>query len=83
LDYGNNHVIAGPEIVSRGFVYVKEADALLDEARDVVRETLENCQKKNITDWGKMKNTIRDNLSEFVWKKTRRRPMILPIFMEI
>ena len=83
LDQENNCVVAGPEVVSRGFVYVKEADELLDEARDLARETLENCQQKNITDWGKIKNLIRDNLSEFVWKKTKRRPMILPIFMEI
>jgi ribonuclease J len=83
LDAENNHVIAGPEIVSRGFVYVKEADALLDEARELVREIMDNCEQKNINDWGKIKNTIRDNLSEFVWKKTKRRPMILPIFMEI
>ncbi|MCL2051972.1 MAG: ribonuclease J [Lachnospiraceae bacterium] len=79
----NDHVIAGPEIVSRGFVYVREADVLLDEARELVRETLDNCEQKNITDWGKIKNLIRDNLSELVWKKTKRRPMIVPIFMEI
>jgi len=78
-----DQVIAGPEIVSRGFVYVREADALLDEARELVRETLERCERKNITDWGRIKNLIRDNLSEFVWKKTKRRPMILPIFMEV
>jgi ribonuclease J len=79
----NEHVIAGPEIVSRGFVYVRESDALLEEARELVREILENCERKNINDWGKIKNLIRDDLHEFVWKKTKRRPMILPIFMEI
>ena len=78
-----DRVVCGPEIVSRGFVYVREADVLLDEARELVRETLSNCEQKNITDWGKIKNQIRDNLSEFVWRKTRRRPMILPIFMEL
>lgn len=83
LDYMNNHVIAGPEIVSRGFVYVKEADALLDEARVLIRDIFTKCEEKNINDWGKIKGMIRDNLNEFIWKKTKRRPMIVPIFMEI
>jgi ribonuclease J len=82
LDRANNHVIAGPELISRGFVYVRESDELLDEARSLVRETMESCEDKNITDWGRIKGMIRDVLSDYVWKKTRRRPMILPIFLE-
>ena len=76
-------VVSAPDIVSRGFVYVKESEELLEEARIRVEETVERCIKKNITDWGKMKVYIKDNLSEFVWKKTKRRPMILPIIIEV
>lgn len=83
MDLENGIVLAGPDIVSRGFVYVKESDALMDEAKKVIDKTVQNCLKKNITDWGKMKGTIKDTLSEFVWKKTKRRPMILPIIMDI
>lgn len=83
MDLENGIVLAGPDIVSRGFVYVKESDALLEEARKVINKTVQSCLKKNITDWGKMKATIKDTLSEFVWKKTKRRPMILPIIMDI
>lgn len=79
----NDHVIAGPELVSRGFVYVREADELLEQARLLARDTLANCERNSITDWGKIKNIIRDNLSDFVWRKTKRRPMILPIFLEL
>ncbi|MCL2253761.1 MAG: ribonuclease J [Lachnospiraceae bacterium] len=83
LDYMDNHIVSGPEIYSRGFVYVKEADALLDEARRLARDIIEKCEKKNISDWGKIKSIIIENLNEFIWKKTKRRPMIVPIFMEI
>lgn len=82
IDGYSNQIIAGPEIVSRGFVFVKEADELLDEARQVVDESLFDCQMKGITDWSKLKNSIKDTLGEFIWKKTKRRPMILPIIME-
>ncbi|MDR2888689.1 MAG: ribonuclease J [Lachnospiraceae bacterium] len=83
MDKRSNTVIAGPDIVSRGFVYVKEADQLMEEARASVGDALYYCEHKNISDWGKIKNVIKDNLGEFVWKKTKRRPMILPIIMEV
>ena len=83
LDGSSGELLAGPDIVSRGFVYVKESDELLDEARKLIEKAVLGCLKKNITDWGKIKGTIKDTLSEFVWKKTKRRPMILPIIMEI
>lgn len=83
LDAYNNQIIAGPEIVSRGFVYVKEADELLDEARQLLVEALDECMEKKITDWGKIKTVVKDEAGEFVWKKTKRRPMILPIIMEV
>lgn len=76
-------VIAGPDIISRGFVYVRESEDLIEEARDVVKEALESCQKKGITDWSSIKSTIRDSLRMFIYEKTKRKPMILPIIMEI
>lgn len=82
LDKGARQVVAGPEIVSRGFVYVKESEDLIDGARDVVSDALYGCLDKGITDWMKMKMVIKDALSCYVWKRTKRRPMILPIIME-
>ena len=78
-----NQLLAGPDIVSRGFVYVRESEGLMDEARRVVEDALENCRAKKITDWGKIKNVIKDALSDFLWKRTKRSPMILPIIMEV
>ncbi len=83
LDCENNYIVSGPDIVSRGFVYVREADELLDEAQLLVADILEDCIHRNISDWGRMKNIVRDDLSEYLWKKTKRRPMILPIIMEV
>ena len=83
LDGRTDQLVSGPDIVSRGFVYVRESDALLDEARMIVGDAVDNCLDRGISDWGKIKGSIRDSLSEFVWKKTKRRPMILPIIMEV
>ena len=83
LDSYSDQLVSGPDIVSRGFVYVKESDELLDEARLLVNDAIQTCLDRRQTDWGKMKATIKDILSEFVWKKTKRRPMILPIIMEV
>lgn len=83
LDGATDELVCGPDIVSRGFVYVRESDELMDEARIVVNEAVEYCLERGMTDWGKLKGSIKDSLSEFVWKKTKRRPMILPIIMEI
>ena len=83
LDRAGGELVAGPDIVSRGFVYVKESDELIEEARQIVDEAIERCLDRGITDWGKLKNTTKDALSDFVWKKTKRRPMILPIIMEV
>ena len=82
LDRGAHQVVAGPEIVSRGFVYVKEAEDLIDGARDVATEALDKCLDKGVTDWSKLKMVIKDALGCYVWKRTKRRPMILPIIME-
>ena len=83
LESHSDQLVSGPDIVSRGFVYVKESDELLDEARLLVDEAVQNCLDRGKTDWGKLKSTIKDVLSDFVWKRTKRRPMILPIIMEV
>lgn len=83
LEKYTNQVLAGPDIVSRGFVYVKESENLMEEARDVVERALDKCLSKNNTDWSKMKTEIKDSLSDYIWKKTKRNPMILPIIMEV
>lgn len=82
LERHSNVVLAGPDIVSRGFVYVRESEDLMDNAREVVENALDSCLERNITDWGKIKTVIKDALSEFLWKRTKRSPMILPIIME-
>jgi ribonuclease J len=83
LDSATDELVSGPDIVSRGFVYVRESDELMEEARGVINEAVEGCLSRGIADWGKLKSSIKDALGEFVWKKTKRRPMILPIIMEI
>ncbi len=83
LESGSGQVLAGPDIVSRGFVYVRNSESLMDEAQMVLNATMEKCMDKNVTDWGRIKNEIKDSLGEFVWKETKRRPMIMPIIMEV
>ena len=82
LERHSNVVLAGPDIVSRGFVYVRESEDLMEDAKEVVENALDSCLERNITDWGKIKNTVKDALSDFLWKRTKRSPMILPIIME-
>ncbi len=83
LESHSDQLVSGPDIVSRGFVYVRESDELLDEARLLVEAAVQDCLDRGKTDWGKLKSTVKDVLSDFVWKKTKRRPMILPIIMEV
>ena len=83
LDVKNNYVVSGPDIVSRGFVYVRESDELMENMRLVVADAVDKCMNKKITDWGKIKTVIKDSTSDYVWKKTKRRPMVLPIIMEV
>ena len=83
LDGASDELVSGPDIISRGFVYVRESDELMEEARIVVNEAVEGCLDRGITDWGKLKSSIKDSLSDYGWKKTKRRPMILPIIMEV
>ena len=83
LDRVDGYLVSGPDIVSRGFVYVRESDELMDEARQLVNDTLEDLLDKGVADWGKLKTATKDVLSDYVWKKTKRSPMILPIIMEV
>lgn len=83
LEKESGQLVAGPDIVSRGFVYVREADELIEDSTEVVDAALEKLLDRGITDWGKMKTTIKDSLGDYLWKKTKRRPMILPIIMEV
>ncbi|MDD6572002.1 MAG: ribonuclease J [Thermoflexaceae bacterium] len=83
LEKHSNQLLAGPDIVSRGFVYVRESENLIENARMVVEEAVENCLYRNVTDWGKIKNVVKDTLSDYMWKNLKRTPMILPIIMEV
>ena len=83
MERGSGQVLAGPDIVSRGFVYVREAENLMDECLEIVNIALERLFDRGITDWGKIKSEIKDSLNDFLWKKTKRNPMILPIIMEV
>ncbi len=83
IDSASGSIIAGPDIISRGFVYVRESEDLMDEAKKVINEALEKCEIKHISGWSNIKNTIKDTLKNFLWQKTKRSPMILPIIMEI
>ncbi len=83
LDTYNNVLVSGPDVVSRGFVYVKEADELMDETKKVILASVEKCLDKKITDWGKIKTVVKDSTGDFLWKKTKRRPMIVPIIVEV
>ncbi|MBQ4100996.1 MAG: ribonuclease J, partial [Oscillospiraceae bacterium] len=73
----------GPDIVSRGFVYVREAEKLMDEARKIVRQSVFECLEKRYKDWGTIKSRVKEDLSEYVYQSTKRSPMILPIIMEV
>ena len=83
LEKHSGMCLAGPDIVSRGFVYVRESETLMEDARQVVAEALDNCLNRRITDWSRIKASIKDALSEFLWKRTKRNPMILPIITEV
>lgn len=83
LQKHGNMILAGPDIVSRGFVYVRESESLMEGARDVARDAVEECLERNYTDWARIKTKIKDELSNYIWKKTKRNPMILPIITEV
>ncbi len=83
MDKASGCVVSGPEIVSRGFVYVRESEQLMEDARMKIQEALDRCEANGSTDWGTIKNSVRDILGKFLYEKTRRRPMIMPIILEV
>ncbi len=83
LEKGSNQVLAGPDIVSRGFVYVRDSEALLTEAKDRIESVLDRCEASNVTEWNAIKTQIRDTLGKYFYDRTKRRPMILPIIQEV
>ena len=83
MNGGSGEVIAGPDVISRGFVYVRESENVMDEIKAVVRHEVHKCEEQGIRDWATIKNSIRENLREYIFSKTKRNPMIIPIVMEI
>ena len=83
MESGTGNVIAGPDIVSRGFVYVRDSEDLMESARNVLNDTVDNLMEEGVTDWTRIKGDIKDALGDFVWKETQRHPMIMPIIMEV
>lgn len=83
MEKESGSVLSGPDIISRGFVYVRESEALIEEAKNVVRDALNKCEQKQVNEWSFIKTLIKDTLRDFLWHKTKRSPMILPIIMEI
>ena len=83
MNRDNGKLVAGPDIVSRGFVYVRESEELMEEAKNRVIQALKRCAEENIYDWTTIKVNIKDVLAQYLFEQTRRRPMILPIIMEV
>ena len=83
LEKYTNQLLAGPDIVTRGFVYVRESEMLIEDATAVVYESVMNCLDSDNADWSRIKTVIRDSLGDYIWKKMKRTPMILPIIMEV
>ena len=83
MDSQTGEVVAGPDVISRGFVYVRESENLMDDVKNVVRHEIKKCEEKGIRDWSTIKSTVRENLRDYIFTKTKRNPMIIPIIMEV
>ena len=83
VDIDDRSIVSGPDIVSRGFVYVRESEELMDEVRSIAKNALEHCLNNNITDWTQMKSDVKDALTKYLYSKTHRKPMILPVVMNV
>lgn len=83
LSKQNGAIVSGPDIISRGFVYVRESEGLLDEANRIVSSTLQRLMSEKVNEWASLKTSVKDSLGRFLYEQTRRRPMILPIIMEV
>ena len=83
LSSENGNLIAGPDIISRGFVYVRESENLMNDMKNIVRQVMSECEHKRLKDWNSLKGLIKNALNEYIFEKTKRNPMILPVIMEI
>ncbi len=83
FEHGTGELISGPDIITRGFVYVRESEGLMEEAKEVAYSTILSCRSRGVSDWSKIKTEMKDDLSDFLWKRMRRSPMIIPIIMEV
>jgi len=83
MDSATGEVVSGPDVISRGFVYVRESENLMDDVKRVIREEIRKCEEKNIRDWSTIKSNLKDNLRDYIYQKTKRNPMILPIISEV
>ncbi len=83
MDSSSGEVVAGPDVISRGFVYVRESENIMDDVKSVVRNEIRKCEERGIRDWSTIKSTVRENLRDYIFSKTKRNPMIIPIIMEI
>ena len=83
MDSSTGEIVSGPDVISRGFVYVRESENLMEDVKNVIKEEVAECEKRHITDWSTIKSTLKDNLRDYIFQKTKRDPMILPIIMEV
>ena len=83
MDSSTGEVVAGPDVISRGFVYVRESENLMDDVKSVVRHEIRKCEERGIRDWSTIKSSTRENLRDYIYMKTKRNPMIIPIIMEV
>ena len=83
MDSSTGEVVAGPDVISRGFVYVRESENLMDDVKSVVRHEISKCDERGIRDWSTIKSTVKENLRDYIFIKTKRNPMIIPIIMEV
>ena len=83
MDSATGEVVAGPDVISRGFVYVRESENLMDDIKKLVKDEIRKCEERKITDWSTIKSILRDSLRDYIYQKTKRNPMLLPIIMEV
>ena len=83
VDVDSCEIISGPDIISRGFVYVRESEELMDEVRAIARNVLEETLEAGVTEWNQIKSNVKDDLSKYLYSKTKRKPMILPVIMNV
>ena len=83
LEGSTGEVVAGPDVITRGFIYVKDSERVMEDIKNEVRQEVRECEYRGITDWTTIKNIVRDNLRDYIFEKTKRNPMIIPIVMEV